>query len=118
MENRLARIKRTSLLGVGVNVAIAALKIVVGLFASSVAIVSEGMNNAADALTSALTLIGVKLSEKQEEKQISTAISLRQLPSFATFWQISMNWVSEPVRHISRAIRQSSFVLQTKNTQG
>ena len=67
MENRLARIKRTSLLGVGVNVAIAALKIVVGLLASSVAIVSEGMNNAADALTSALTLIGVKLSEKHPD---------------------------------------------------
>ena len=67
MENRLARIKRTSLLGVVVNVAIAALKIVVGLLASSVAIVSEGMNNAADALTSALTLIGVKLSEKHPD---------------------------------------------------
>jgi cation diffusion facilitator family transporter len=67
MENRLSRIKRTSLLGVGVNVAIAALKIVVGLLASSVAIVSEGMNNAADALTSALTLIGVKLSEKHPD---------------------------------------------------
>jgi cation diffusion facilitator family transporter len=67
MSKRSSIIKRSSLLGVVVNIVIAVAKIIAGLFASSVAIVSEGMNNAADALTSALTLIGMKLSEKHPD---------------------------------------------------
>ena len=67
MSKRSSIIKRSSLLGVVVNIVISVAKIIAGLFASSVAIVSEGMNNAADALTSALTLIGMKLSEKHPD---------------------------------------------------
>lgn len=58
-------INRTSLLGVVANVLLAAVKVVAGLLASSIAIVSEGVNNAADALTSVLTLIGTKLAGRR-----------------------------------------------------
>ena len=57
----------TSVVGVVVNVAIAAVKIVAGLLASSIAILSEGVNNAADALTSVLTLVGTKLAGRHPD---------------------------------------------------
>ena len=60
-------IVRTSVTGVVVNVVIAAVKIAAGLFASSIAIVSEGVNNAADALTSVLTLVGTKLAGRHPD---------------------------------------------------
>lgn len=53
-------INRTSILGIVVNVLIAGVKIAAGLLASSIAIVSEGVNNAADALTSVLTMVGTR----------------------------------------------------------
>ncbi len=59
----------TSGLGIAVNLIIAAAKVVVGLLASSVAILSEGVNNAADALTSVLTLVGSKLAGKHPDEK-------------------------------------------------
>ena len=50
----------TSTLGVVVNLLISGLKILVGALTSSIAIVSEGVNNASDALTSFLSLVGAK----------------------------------------------------------
>ena len=60
-------IVRTSVTGVVVNVVIAVVKIVAGLLASSIAILSEGVNNAADALTSVLTLVGTKLAGRHPD---------------------------------------------------
>ena len=57
----------TSGLGILVNVLIATAKVVVGLLASSIAIVSEGVNNASDALTAVLTLVGTKLAGKHPD---------------------------------------------------
>lgn len=62
-------ITTTSWLGIIANVLIATLKIVIGYLASSIAIISEGVNNSADVLTSVLTLVGTKLaSRKPDEK--------------------------------------------------
>ena len=60
-------INRTSILGIVVNVLIAGVKIAAGLLASSVAIVSEGVNNAADALTSVLTMVGTRLAGRHPD---------------------------------------------------
>lgn len=57
-------ITAVSALGIAVNLLIAAAKVVLGLFASSIAIVSEGVNNASDAMTSVLTLVGSRLAGK------------------------------------------------------
>ena len=57
----------TCVLGISVNVLIAALKVAIGVFASSIAILSSGVNNATDALTSVLTLVGTKLSAKRPD---------------------------------------------------
>lgn len=67
-ESREGIIAGTSGLGIVVNLLIAAIKVILGLLASSIAIVSEGVNNASDALTSVLTLVGTKLAGKKPDK--------------------------------------------------
>ena len=69
MENRerQERIVRASVIGILANLCIAAAKILVGLAASSLAILSEGMNNAADAGSSFLTLVGTKLAARHPD---------------------------------------------------
>ena len=61
-------ITQTSILGIFVNLFVAAAKIVIGLAASSIAIISEGINNAADAVSSVITLIGARLSTKHPDE--------------------------------------------------
>lgn len=51
-------------LNILVNLIFAAIKVVIGLAVSSIAIVSEGVNNATDSATSLITIVGTKLSAK------------------------------------------------------
>lgn len=44
-------------------------KIIIGILASSIAIISEGANNAADVLSSVMTLIGAKLAKKHPDEK-------------------------------------------------
>lgn len=62
-------ISATSGLGIVVNLIIAAVKVIIGLMSSSIAIVSEGVNNLADALTSVLTFVGTKLAAKHPDEK-------------------------------------------------
>ena len=62
-------IMATSWLGVIVNILCALVKIVIGALAGSIAIVSEGLNNAADVASSVLTIIGTKLAGKHPTKE-------------------------------------------------
>jgi len=68
-DTREGIIAGTSGLGIVVNLLIAAIKVVLGLLSSSIAIVTEGVNNAADVLTSVLTLVGTKLAGKKPDKK-------------------------------------------------
>ena len=52
LVNRNKIIRDTSILGIVANLLIAGVKVVLGVLTSSVAIVSEGANNAGDVLTS------------------------------------------------------------------
>ncbi len=58
------RILRTSIIGIVANVLLAAFKAVVGLAANSVAILLDAVNNLTDALSSVLTIVGVKLASR------------------------------------------------------
>ena len=62
--DRSSQIIRTSVIGIVANVLLAAFKAVVGALASSVAIVMDAVNNLSDALSSVITIIGTKLSER------------------------------------------------------
>lgn len=66
--NREKVITRTAIIGILTNLVIAAVKVVIGLTVSSLAIISEGVNNASDSATSFLTLIGAKLSTKHPDE--------------------------------------------------
>ena len=63
------KIVRTSIIGVIVNVLLAAFKAVVGIISGSIAIVLDAVNNLSDALSSIITIIGTKLAGKQPDKK-------------------------------------------------
>lgn len=62
--NRASQIIRTSVIGIIANVMLAAFKATVGVLASSVAIVMDAVNNLSDALSSVITIVGTKLSQR------------------------------------------------------
>ena len=67
MENRSKIIVRTSIIGILANVGLVILKAIVGLFANSIAIIMDAINNLSDALSSTITIIGTKLSQKKPD---------------------------------------------------
>ena len=69
MQSRGKTIVRTSMIGIGANILLAAFKAFVGLAASSVAIVSDAVNNLTDALSSIITIVGTKLAAKAPDKK-------------------------------------------------
>ncbi|MCQ2452029.1 MAG: cation diffusion facilitator family transporter [Oscillospiraceae bacterium] len=68
-ETRDGIIATTSGIGILANVLIALIKIILGLLTSSIAIISEGANNAADVLSSVMTLVGAKLARKHPDEK-------------------------------------------------
>ena len=67
--NRSEQIIRTSIIGIAANVLLAAFKAVVGILASSVAIMMDAVNNLSDALSSVITIIGTKLSQRPADRE-------------------------------------------------
>ncbi|MBO7123929.1 MAG: cation transporter [Treponema sp.] len=62
-------IARVSLLSILSNIALAAFKAVIGLTSSSISIVLDAVNNLSDALSSIITIIGIKLAGKKPDKE-------------------------------------------------
>ena len=67
--DRSSQIIRTSVIGIAANVLLAAFKALVGIIASSVAIVMDAVNNLSDALSSVITIIGTKLSQRPADRE-------------------------------------------------
>ncbi len=67
--DRNSQIIRTSWIGIGANVLLATFKAVVGVLASSVAIVMDAINNLSDALSSVITIVGTKLSQRPADRK-------------------------------------------------
>ena len=68
-KDRNSQIIRTSVVGIVTNVLLAAFKAVVGIIASSVAIVMDAVNNLSDALSSVITIVGAKLSQRPPDRK-------------------------------------------------
>ena len=66
---RNSQIIRTSVIGIVTNVLLAAFKALVGLLASSIAIIMDAVNNLSDALSSVITIVGTKLSERPADRK-------------------------------------------------
>ncbi len=60
--------KLAGIVGIISNGLLCAMKIIIGLASSSIAIVADGINNLADASSSIITLIGFKLAAAPEDK--------------------------------------------------
>lgn len=67
MKNRSHVIVRTSIIGILANLLLVAVKAFVGLLASSVSIIMDAINNLSDALSSVITIVGTKLSQKKPD---------------------------------------------------
>ena len=67
--DRNKKIVQTSLLGIAVNIVLVIFKAIVGVIANSIAIILDAVNNLSDALSSIITIIGTKLSEKAPDKK-------------------------------------------------
>lgn len=62
-------IVRTSVIGIIANVVLTAFKLVVGMAASSVAIIMDAVNSATDALASVVTIVGVRLAGRKPDRK-------------------------------------------------
>lgn len=68
-NSRQNKITQTAILGIIANLFIATIKIIIGMAASSLAIITEGINNATDCGSALMTLIGTKLSAKHPDEK-------------------------------------------------
>ena len=67
--DRSQEIIRTSWIGIATNVLLAGFKATVGVLSSSVAIVMDAVNNLSDALSSVITIVGTKLSQRPADRK-------------------------------------------------
>ncbi|MBQ6376218.1 MAG: cation transporter [Lachnospiraceae bacterium] len=62
-------IVRTSLIGIGANVLLAAFKAAVGVITNSIAVTLDSVNNLSDALSSLITIAGARLASRNPDKK-------------------------------------------------
>ena len=67
-QQRQKVIVRTSLIGIVVNILLAAFKAAVGLLSNSIAVILDAVNNLSDALSSVITIFGAKLAGRKPDK--------------------------------------------------
>lgn len=67
LKEREKRITKTSIIGIIANCFLAGFKALVGLISGSIAIVLDAVNNLTDAISSIITIIGVKLAKKKPD---------------------------------------------------
>ena len=68
-EDREKKIVRASIIGIVVNVLLAAFKAAIGILSNSIAIVMDAVNNISDAGSSIITIVGTKLAAKEPDKK-------------------------------------------------
>lgn len=66
---RNSKITRVSIVGILTNVCLASFKAVVGLMAHSIAVILDAVNNLSDALSSVITIAGVKLAGRKPDRE-------------------------------------------------
>lgn len=63
------RIFQVSIIGILTNILLVAFKAVVGLISGSISIVMDAVNNLSDAISSVITIVGMKLASKAPDKK-------------------------------------------------
>ena len=109
------------MIGIVTNVLLAAFKALVGVLSSSIAIVMDAVNNLSDALSSVITIIGTKLSQRPADRKhpfgygrVNESASANALRSSARprRWKHAI-WLSSQVlmRPTSPALSRGSILL-------
>lgn len=62
-------IVRTSMVGIVVNILLAAFKAAVGITANSIAVLLDAVNNLSDALSSVITVAGAELAGRKPDRE-------------------------------------------------
>ena len=68
VKERDAKIVKTSIIGIVVNLILVAFKATIGILVNSIAITLDAVNNLTDALSSIITIIGTKLAGREPNK--------------------------------------------------
>lgn len=68
-QQREAKILRTSVIGVVVNILLGAIKALMGVLAGSLALISDALNNLSDAASSVITIVGTKLANRRPDRE-------------------------------------------------
>ena len=66
-------IVKTGVIGIAANAILAAIKAVVGFASGSIAIILDAVNNLSDALSSVITIVGIKIAGKALTKSTHLA---------------------------------------------
>ncbi|MCQ2538001.1 MAG: cation diffusion facilitator family transporter [Lachnospiraceae bacterium] len=69
MENRLKVIMKTSIIGIAGNVLMALFKIIIGTISGAISILTDGINNLADAGSSFITIVAAAFAGKPADKK-------------------------------------------------
>ena len=69
VDQREKTIVRTSLIGILANVLLVGFKAAIGFIAGSISIILDALNNLTDVLSSVITIVGTKLSNKKPDKK-------------------------------------------------
>lgn len=67
-NQRESGVVKTSVLSILTNIALVAMKVIIGLMSHSIAIITDAVNNTTDALSSIITIIGAKYANKTADK--------------------------------------------------
>ena len=65
LKEREKKITQTGIIGILANIGLATGKAIVGLIAGAVSVILDAINNLSDAISSVITIIGIKLSKKK-----------------------------------------------------
>lgn len=68
-SSREKQITKTSIIGIITNILLASFKAFAGLLANSIAVVLDAVNNLSDALSSVITIVGIKLARRKPTKK-------------------------------------------------
>ncbi len=69
LQDRSGKIVRTSLVAVFTNIVLVVFKAVFGVLSNSISVVLDAVNNASDALSSIITIVGAKLASRSPDKK-------------------------------------------------
>ncbi|MHC4533840.1 MAG: cation diffusion facilitator family transporter, partial [Planctomycetota bacterium] len=62
------QIKSVTYLGIGINIALTVIKVVIGLLSGSLALLADGIHSLSDIATDAVVLLGLRLSSKEPDQ--------------------------------------------------